>query len=724
MATNLRKTGISVVGDTPWGTHFCHFYETKQDLLDTLVPYFKAGLESNEFCLWVISNSDLITAEEAKEALAGAVPDLDRHLAAGNIEILNERDWYLDKDVLDLERVRRAWDARLKEALARGYDGLRASADTFWLRAEEWKGFSAYEKQINDWITDQRMTVMCTYPLAKSGAAAVFDLAQNHQFVISRRKGEWEIVNSLELIEARAEISRLNEAMQTIREPRPQPPAILMYGVAVLSASAALLLALWMRMELGQQSTPIVALFLCAVMLSAWFGGIGPGLLASALALLSIEYFFATPINSFAVNMREVPRMLIFGLSSLLVGFLSIAQRSKTESLRRARDVLDETVQELKRSNKSLRTENSERKHAEELLHAKEQEFRAIVENAPDQIIRYDREFRRLYVNPAVARFYDVPAETLMGKPLGSGLWEAGFDVEKKELARVRERIASVFNTGESSDFELTWTTPAGPSYFSIRFFPELDLNGKVVNVLGISRDISERMGAEERIRATSEQLRALSASLQSAREEEAVRIAREIHDELGSALTSLKMNLELIRRDGPPANNEAELAGFQEKIRTMMQLIDDTVDVVRRISSELRPSVLDDIGLIAAIRWQAQQFEDRSGIACHYDFRLKTLEANPRQSTAIFRVFQEALTNVVRHAQASSIDITLEKDADDLVLTISDNGRGITDSEKTSRQSLGLLGMQERINLIGGSINVIGIEGKGTSITVRVPLP
>jgi hypothetical protein len=100
MATNIRKTGISVVGDVPWGTHFCHFYETKQDLLDTLVPYFKTGLESNEFCLWVISNNpDLITTEEAKAALAGAVPDLDRHLAAGNIEILNERDWYLDKDV-------------------------------------------------------------------------------------------------------------------------------------------------------------------------------------------------------------------------------------------------------------------------------------------------------------------------------------------------------------------------------------------------------------------------------------------------------------------------------------------------------------------------------------------------------------------------------------------------------------------------------------------------
>ena len=155
MAIELRKTGISVVGDVPWGTHFCHFYETKQDLLDTLVPYFKAGLESKEFCLWVVSNSELITVEEAKGALAQAVPDLDRHLSDENIEILNGHDWYLEENVFNLERVTSAWDAKLKRALALGYDGMRVSGDTFWLGEKDWKDFCAYEKQVNDSITDQ-----------------------------------------------------------------------------------------------------------------------------------------------------------------------------------------------------------------------------------------------------------------------------------------------------------------------------------------------------------------------------------------------------------------------------------------------------------------------------------------------------------------------------------------------------------------------------------------
>jgi len=208
MATEFRKTGISVVGDAPWGTHFCHFYETKQDLLDTLVPYFKAGLESKEFCVWVVSDSELITVAEAKEALARAVPDLDRHLADENIEILNGLDWYLEENVFNLERVTKAWDAKLKRALARGYDGMRVSGDTFWLNEKIWKDFVAYEKQLNDSITDLPMTLLCTYPLAKSGAAEILDVVHTHQFAIARRHGEWEVIETPELILAKAEIKK------------------------------------------------------------------------------------------------------------------------------------------------------------------------------------------------------------------------------------------------------------------------------------------------------------------------------------------------------------------------------------------------------------------------------------------------------------------------------------------------------------------------------------
>src|SRR6478672_9946847 len=192
--SKIRESGIDVLGEISWGTHFCCFYETKQDLLDMLVPYFKTGLENNEYCLWVVSNSELMTVEEAKAALKQAVPDLDRHLADEHIEILNGHDWYLKENVFNLERVTSAWDARLKRALDRAYDGLRVSGDTFWLAEKDWKDFYAYENQLNDSITGRPMTVLCTYPLAKSGTAEVLDVVQTHQFAIARRQGEWKVI--------------------------------------------------------------------------------------------------------------------------------------------------------------------------------------------------------------------------------------------------------------------------------------------------------------------------------------------------------------------------------------------------------------------------------------------------------------------------------------------------------------------------------------------------
>jgi PAS domain S-box-containing protein len=721
MALELRKTGISVVGDVPWGTHYCHFYETKQDLLDTLVPYFKAGLESKEFCLWVVSDSELITVEEAKGALEQAVPDFDRHLANESIEILNGLDWYLKENTFSLERVTSAWDAKLKRAMALGYDGMRVSGDTLWLNAKDWTDFCAYEKQVNDSITNRPMTVLCTYPLAKSGAAQILDVVQTHQFAIARRQGEWKVIESQELIQANAEIKRLNKELQRVTERTPKPPLVMRYGVAVLSVIAALIIVRWMEIVLGSASHASV--FLCAVMFSAWFGGVEPGLLAIALSILAFDYYFMTPTYSLAVEIKEIPRLVIFSLSALFVGLLSAAQRRAAESLRQARDVLDGTVQQLKQTNESLHAKIGERNHAEALLHAKEQEFRAIVENAPDQIIRYDREFRRAYVNPAVTRAYGLPAEALTGKPIGSVIQDAGLEVKGDELAQVRQRIASVFDTGKSYEYEMTWPMPTERKYYTVRLFPELDLNGSVVNVLGISRDITKRRHAEEKLKATSDQLRALSASMQSAREEEATRIAREIHDELGSALTSLKLDLESIRREELTAASDLDLSGLREKTKTMMQLVDQTADTVRRISSELRPSVLDDIGLVAAMRWQARQFQTQAGIVCQCDFRMEEVDLDQQQSTAIFRVFQEALTNVLRHAEATRIDINLEKEDDELVLTISDNGRGITADERSERLSLGLLGMRERVNLIGGTIDITGVEGKGTEITVRVSM-
>ena len=192
MATELRKPGISLLGDLPWGTHFCHFYETKEDLLHAVVPYFKAGLESNECCVWVVSEP--VSEEEARDALRAVVPDLARYEGNGSVEILMGRDWYFTEGVFDRQRVSSGWIEKLNRALARGYDGMRVSGDAFWFGSTYWKDFCEYEKDLNEFVKDKPMTVLCTYSLPSSNAGELLDVSPMHHFAIATRNGNSAVI--------------------------------------------------------------------------------------------------------------------------------------------------------------------------------------------------------------------------------------------------------------------------------------------------------------------------------------------------------------------------------------------------------------------------------------------------------------------------------------------------------------------------------------------------
>jgi signal transduction histidine kinase len=172
-----------------------------------------------------------------------------------------------------------------------------------------------------------------------------------------------------------------------------------------------------------------------------------------------------------------------------------------------------------------------------------------------------------------------------------------------------------------------------------------------------------------------------------------------------------------------PESPDISQGSALRAKIGAMQETIHTTIDAVRRIASELRPSILDDLGLLEAMEWQAEQFQARTGIRTHWCCSVEKVDLGPRQSTAVFRIFQEALTNVLRHSQATRVDIWVEEEPGQLRITIQDNGSGITDAQKSAPQSLGLLGMQERARLAGGAIEIRGREDEGTVVTVRLPL-
>jgi len=213
MASEMRKSGIDVIGDmAAWGTHFCLFYETKEDLLDALISYCTSGLENEECCLWIVTEP--LTIAEATDALKEAVPDLDRHLADSRIEIVSADDFFLQGGTFDRKRVTDALFAKLAGVSARGYAGVRLTGDTSWVTKQDWPSFCELEEGINEVIGNQRLAVLCTFPLAACGPFELLDTVRNHQFALVRRYGNWDIIETAGLKSAKAEIARLNAELE------------------------------------------------------------------------------------------------------------------------------------------------------------------------------------------------------------------------------------------------------------------------------------------------------------------------------------------------------------------------------------------------------------------------------------------------------------------------------------------------------------------------------
>jgi two-component system cell cycle sensor histidine kinase/response regulator CckA len=194
MEKELRKTGIDLIDNASWGTHFCQFYQTQEDLIDILVPYFKAGLENNEFCMWI--TAEPLNAKKAKASLKKVVRNLDDYIEKGQIEILDFSQWYTKSGRFDADDVLDGWVEKEKQALERGFDGLRLSGNTFWLEDNDWRGFAEYEEMINDIIENYKMLAVCSYSLDKGGATEIMDVIANHQFALAKQKNRWKIIES------------------------------------------------------------------------------------------------------------------------------------------------------------------------------------------------------------------------------------------------------------------------------------------------------------------------------------------------------------------------------------------------------------------------------------------------------------------------------------------------------------------------------------------------
>lgn len=350
----------------------------------------------------------------------------------------------------------------------------------------------------------------------------------------------------------------------------------------------------------------------------------------------------------------------------------------------------------------------TERKQAEDEL----RRYENIVSTSTDFLSFIDRDYIYRAVNEAYLKFFDKNRDEIIGCHVNDILGKEVFqNIIKPDLDRCL--------SGHYVNYERWFdSTMCGRIFLDVRYAPFIDEHGTVSGITVSARDITDKKKIDDELRKSRERLRNLSVRLQAAREEERSVIARDIHDQLGQTLTGLKMDLSWFA-DRLPKNWKR----LPARTRTMIELVDSTIDFVRKLSSDLRPSILDDLGLETAIDWQLQEFAAHSG--CHTSLVLgnQELGLDRERNTAIFRIVQETLTNVARHAKATHVDVALGIANAQLILTVKDNGIGITEDKIVSSDSIGLIGMQERAGSFGGQVTIEKRKKGGTLVTLTMPL-
>ena len=417
--------------------------------------------------------------------------------------------------------------------------------------------------------------------------------------------------------------------------------------------------------------------------------------------------------------LRDVSGRIVAGIE--IVRDIS-ARKKMEDELRDHRDHLDflvrERTAELRKVNRDLRAEIMRRIQMEKDLIESQLFVRRITDATPNLLYLYDViEDQIVYINPLVNDILGYTREEV--RKMGGGFYRSVLHPDDLEDYQSFRQRVSESKEGDVIEHEYRMRTKQE----EWRWFHSRDVvfkrthDGLLKLILGTAADVTERKKAEDELRRSREQLRNLLAHAQSVREEERTRISREIHDELGQALTAMKMDLSWIIRRLDPAQDT-----LHRKAQDMSKLIDMNIQTVKRISSELRPGLLDVLGLAAALEWQIKEFHERTGIKSTLKVTPPDISPDREITTTIFRIFQETLTNVARHAAAARVAVTLENKDHCIILRVKDNGRGITEREISSPTSIGLMGMRERVNFLGGEITIKGAKNKGTTVSVVLP--
>ncbi len=460
MKTELVKTGIDIIGDVAWGTHFCQFYQDRQDLLDILVSYFKAGLENNEFCMWV--TAEPLNEEEARAAMAKAIPDFSKYLAKGQIEIVPHEKWYLKDGVFDLHKVLNSWIDKLNQALADGYAGLRVTGNTAWLERSGWKDFTEYEAEINRVIGKYKMMALCTYWLDKCSASEVIDVVNNHQFALLKRLGKWEIIESTIYRQAEEALRESEEKYRDLVEKANDWILVVQDGTAKF---------------VNQRSKELLGYLPEELIDTQWSNYVPrdelPKLIRryeKRLAGEQVESIYETSLLH-----KDGSRVEVEVNASL------ITYEGKPAVLIIIRNI-------------------SERKRAEEALKKSEERFRMLTECSNDVIYTVRPDGIVTYVSPRIMHFDYAPEEVVSQDFLQF--------VVPNHREYVRQEFARALSGGGMFPTAFQWLRKDGqPQWVEVVGRTLYDESGHPVIQIGVGRDITERKRVEEVLLKTEREL-------------------------------------------------------------------------------------------------------------------------------------------------------------------------------------------------------------------------